>query len=59
MLWMFFRIVYEDFVIDLLWNNSVLIVVKVIVMIVKFLWLIGGEKKCGKLENMVMIEIVC
>lgn len=44
MLWMFFRIVYEDFVIDLLWNNSVLIVVKVIVMIVKFLWLIGGEK---------------
>lgn len=52
-----FVVFIKVFFTDLLWKNSILIPGKLIVTIAKFLWLIGGERKRGKL-NMAMIETV-
>ena len=57
LLWWFCRIYQVFFFTDLLWKNSILIPGKLIVTSAKFLWLIGGERKRGKL-NMAMIETV-
>ena len=46
-LWKFCRIVYQGFITDLLWNNSIFIAAEVIITIAKFLWLIGGEKSAA------------